>query len=58
MHYRYAKNLHNRDEVHVRPGSRHGRVLGTPRVESKDVYVDVLLDSGEFIRNLHHRQLV
>lgn len=59
MQRRYTKKLHNRDEVTVRDGKerKHGKVIGDPIEEGSGIYVDVLLDSSEFVRLVHHRQL-
>ena len=59
MQRRYAEKLHNRDEVTVRVGKerKHGKVIGNPIEEGSGIYVDVLLDNGEFLRLIYHRQL-
>lgn len=59
MQRRFAERLHNRDQVVVRDGKERkpGIVIGNPIEEGSGIYTDVLLDSGELLRLVHHRQL-
>jgi hypothetical protein len=69
MNLRYAKKLHNRDQVFVRSAQQRGIVLcepahvarrrapGATRWTPGAVLLDVLLDDGTFLRGISHTEV-
>ena len=58
MNKKNAKKLHNEDEIKIRSLSLNGKIIGSPIEREGIVFVNVELETNEYIENVPHTDLI
>ena len=66
MQYRYAKKLHNGDQIQYKldngtyvskPSYQYGKILSAALEQEKAIWFNILLDDGEYVSGVKHTEL-